>query len=234
MTDLQDLLLDKMVGAKAGRLWGDGPFHAAALLVPGKVIAFKDAYGGSAARNAVSARLGYPRMLLEGAHGALSALATEDDRRALAMGVILAVPPGKKQKPRPSAAYRVAAVAATRQAHALACSVAGCGLLAALDAALSAGEKTGGIGHGPRVHGCPPHESEMARAANLSPKSTALSRSLHAAENAALSFSYRQPAEKVNACAREACRAAAMVGGVSGAVALCAELARRLGMEAKA
>ncbi|MBY0229096.1 MAG: hypothetical protein K2W96_07455 [Gemmataceae bacterium] len=136
MTDLQDLLLDMMVGAKAGKLWKDGPFHAAALLVPGKPIVFKNsANHDDKAKNAVASRLGYPRMLLEAAHGGLYLLPKEDDRRAVAMGVLLAVPPGKKQKPRAKESYRLAALAVTRAAHASACP-ATCPVLAVLDKAM--------------------------------------------------------------------------------------------------
>ncbi|MBY0229059.1 MAG: hypothetical protein K2W96_07260, partial [Gemmataceae bacterium] len=68
----------------------------------------------------------------------------------------------------------------------------------------------------------------------LAPKTTAVARTLHADLNCARAYTEAEPRLWVNSVAREACRAAAMVGGVSAAVALCVELARRLGMEAKA
>src|SRR5688500_12058660 len=113
MTDLQDLLLDKLAGTEFGSGWQDGPFRVAAELIPGKPINFTGKYEDITARNAVASRLGYPLMLLEAAQGAVSVLRNEDDHRALAMSVIRAIPPGSKPKPQPSEVYWFAAVSVT-------------------------------------------------------------------------------------------------------------------------
>ncbi len=234
MTDLQDLILDKMVAVEAGGRWKGGPFHLAAELLPGKRIRFTGRDGDGSARNAISSRLGYPRMLLEAAHGALAGLAGEEDRRSLAMGLIQAAVPGKKQKGRPAEMYCRAAVAITHRAHGLACKARGCALLAALTEALAAeavAEQRKAIQQ-VTAAACPTFGRPPRTHIVLVAKTPAVDRTVHAARNCREAYEtvYR-PANEVNAAAREAGRAAALAGGAAEALALCTELDRLLATE---
>jgi hypothetical protein len=234
MTDLQDLLLDKMVAVEAGGRWEKGPFHLAATLVPGKEIRFTGRMGDPKAKNAIAARLGYPRMLLEAAHGALAGLSAEEDRRALAMGLIQAAEPGKKQKPRPAALYCHAAVAITHRAHGLVCKSPRCSLLPALAGALEANtapKQAKALGK-TYTASCPTYGKSLRNPVRLVPKTPAVDRTVHAVLNCRAAYReiYR-PANDVNAVAREAAKAVALAVGVGEALALCAELNRLLAAE---
>jgi hypothetical protein len=235
MTDLQDLLLDKLVGSPIGKGWKDGPFRVAAELVPGKRIRFTGQHDDAPAKNAIAGRLGYPRMLLEAAQGAVSVLKAEDDRRSFAMTLLGAIPPGTKQKPRPLGVYRLAAVAVTRRAHALACPGAKCGVKAVLDRVLAADpEEERDQAIDPLFKAtCPAFGKDIDLTIRIAPKTPAVVRTIYAAVCCAGAYWDPNPHHDANRAAREACRAAALVGGVEEAVALCVELARRLGMQAR-
>jgi hypothetical protein len=94
MTDVQDAILDRLVGAKIGVDWPDGPLALAAEAVGGhRPVLF--CFGGSSfdrdAKSEVVRRLGYPMLLLEAIQGGNQAFAAEDDRRAFAMEVFRTV-----------------------------------------------------------------------------------------------------------------------------------------------
>ena len=236
MTDLQDLLLDKLAGTEFGAGWQDGPFRVAAELIPGKPIKFTGKDEDATARNAIASRLGYPTILLEAAQGAVWVLASEDDRRALAMSVIRAIPPGSKSTPQPSEVYWFAATSVTRRAHALVCKAPRCGVMACLDAALAATtEKARERALDPFFRRrCPTYGRDLDEKIWISVRTPAIDRTIEAAGNCAgcyWSFEMKKAAARA---ARESARAAALVGGVEEAVGLCIELAQRLGMRATA
>jgi hypothetical protein len=237
MTDLQDLLLDKLATSPVGAGWEDGPFRLAADLIPGKPIRFKGRYEDATAKNAIAARLGYPAMLLHAAQGAVSALADEEDRRALAMTVLRAVTPGIKQKPRPREVYVTAAVEIARRCHALHCRAKKCPLTAALDAFLSADtwrKQDQAVGRLFKST-CPTHGRPGGEKVWITTATPPLARTVQAATLAVASNDTEGTDfyTDLNRVGRETGRAAAAVG-VRAAVALCADLARRLGMEAEA
>jgi hypothetical protein len=230
MTDLQDLLLDRLVGAKVGPHWRDGPFRLAADLIPGKPIVFIGKYDDLKAKNAIASRLGYPLMLLEAAQGAASLLKAEDDRRALAMAVIRSIPPGTKQKPRPSDDYWLAAVAAAEKAHRLVCRARGCQIAANLKAMLRAEDHEGRerAVDGMMRASCPTYPKGFDTEVHITPATPALDRSIRAALDSLVYGA--DTAEVKQAAARSARESALLVGGMSEAVAVCVEVARRLGM----
>jgi hypothetical protein len=127
----------------------------------------------------------------------------------------------------------VAGARVARDAHALVCKAEGCGILAVLDRNLADSEarSRGGDKSIIRTVGgrCPSFKGPRGQIV-LRPKTPALQRSIHAARNAADTFGHYHPHDDLNACARESCRVAAMIGGVAGAVGLCVSLARHLGM----
>jgi hypothetical protein len=233
MTDLQDLLLDRLVGAKIGKGWKDGPFRLAADLIPGKPIKFTGTFKDETAKNAIASRLGYPLMLLEAAQGAASLLKAEDDRRALAMAVLRSIPPGTKQKPRPSDDYWLAGVAAVERAHRLVCRARGCQVAASLKAMLRAEDHEGWERATDALLGasCPSYTKDIDTAIRITPATPAVDRSIHAAHDC-LAYGSDTAYVKQSAAraARESARAALLVGGMSEAVAVCVEIARRLGM----
>lgn len=235
MTDLQDILLDKLVGSAIGQNWKDGPFHVAAELIPGKPMKFTGQHGDTTAKNAIASRLGYPLMLLEAGQGAMLVLEEEDDRRAVAMGLFSTVEPGKKQKPRPEEVYRLAAVAVARHAHRLLCKSTKCGVGSILDRVLAEDDESSRDQlFDPFFRSkCPTYDKDVDLKINLSGRKTpAIARSIAAAQCCAGVYIYSgQPLkDEAGRAAREASRVAALIGGVPGAIALCVELAQRLGM----
>jgi hypothetical protein len=93
MTDLQDSLLDRFVGARVGVNWPDGPLAIAAGVVGGtRPIQFGQTDNDRAAKGEVARRLGYPVILCEAIQGANRGLTAEDDRRSLAITLLGTLP----------------------------------------------------------------------------------------------------------------------------------------------
>ena len=94
MTDLQDLVLDKLVAATLGRDLPDSPLTVAAQLLEGKrPIKFGGMFNDSA-MSEIARRLGWPPFLAEGVQGGVRALANEEHRRQFAMTVFRVLPVG--------------------------------------------------------------------------------------------------------------------------------------------
>lgn len=94
MTDLQDLILDKLVAATLGRDLPDGPLTVAAGLLPGKrPLKFGDKFNDSV-MSEIARRLGWPVFLAEGVQGGVRALENEEDRRQFAMTLFRVLPVG--------------------------------------------------------------------------------------------------------------------------------------------
>src|SRR5262245_3070432 len=98
MTDVQDAILDRLVGSHIGKNWPDGPLAIAAEVVGGtKAVKFGLTDGDRGAKSEIAKRLGYPVLLIEAIQGANRAFAEEDDRRSFAMAVFRKVAVGGKQ-----------------------------------------------------------------------------------------------------------------------------------------
>jgi hypothetical protein len=233
MTEIQELLLDMMVAAEIGKNWQGGPFHIAAALLPGKPIVFKGKYGEGKAKSAISTRLGYPLALLEAVQGMVYLLKAEDDRRALAIAIFRAIPPGIKRKARPSAVTWLAGIGVTRRAHALVCHAPTCEVLTALDAlrAAETAEDRVPVLESFFTKRCPTAGRDCSWYIPVTRKTSALDRTLAAARGCVRTYGRSMQVTYAGRAAREAARAALVAGGLEEAVGLCVELARLLGME---
>lgn len=126
MTDLQDLVLDKLVAATLGRDLPDSPLTVAAQLLEGKrPIKFGGKFNDST-MSEIACRLGWPVFLAEGVQGGVRALADEEDRRRFAMTLFRVLPvggtPPKVSKPDMARIVARAAVGV----HPLVCKERGC------------------------------------------------------------------------------------------------------------
>ncbi len=133
MTDLQDRILDRLVGVTVGVNWPDGPLTSAAEVVGGKNrIRFGQTDNDRGAKSEIARRLGYPILLCEAIQGGNRGLKNEDDRRSFAMTVFRGIPVGGTI-PRMSveAQNRIALQLAIR-AHPYLCPHAACPVLRAL------------------------------------------------------------------------------------------------------
>src|SRR5437870_4591771 len=88
MTDLQDRILDRLVGTWVGVNWPDGPLAIAADVVGGhKPVKFGQTDNDRGPKGEIARRLGYPVLLCEAIQGANRGLKAEDDRRGLAIAL---------------------------------------------------------------------------------------------------------------------------------------------------
>lgn len=95
MTELQDRILDRLVGTPVGVNWPNGALAIAAEVVGGqKPVQFGQTDNDRRAKTEIARRLGYPILLCEAIQGANRGLTTEDDRRGLAMTVFSTIPVG--------------------------------------------------------------------------------------------------------------------------------------------
>jgi hypothetical protein len=129
MTDLQDMILDRLVGTKVGKNWPDGPLAIAAEVVGGvKPIKFGLTDMDRGAKSEISKRLGYPVLLCEAIQGGNRGLPGEDDRRSFAMNVFRTIPiAGRLPRLRVQAQNRIAGRLAIR-AHSYLCDRPDCPL----------------------------------------------------------------------------------------------------------
>lgn len=96
MTDLQDQILDHLVGSRVAADWPGGPLDLAAGVVGGtKPVQFGQTDNDRGAKAEIARRLGYPVLLCEAIQGGARGLG-EADRRGFAMTVFRSVPVGGK------------------------------------------------------------------------------------------------------------------------------------------
>lgn len=126
MTDLQDLILDRLVGAKLGINLPDSPLRVAAELIEGKrPIKFGQRFNDSVMAE-IARRLGFPALLAQAIQGGNSVLKAEEDRRRFAMTVFRVLPVGgSPPKLVGLESARIAAATAT-EAHTLVCKSRKC------------------------------------------------------------------------------------------------------------
>jgi hypothetical protein len=228
MTDLQDAICDRLVGAAIGPNWVGGPLHAAALVVD---PSFVPASRGDTRPGQFARAVGWPVGFCEAVIGANAALGTEDDRRSLAISLFARVPPaglGQRATPVARTVSRQAAVWAVLRAHESACR-AECPLHAAAIAAL---EAVGAGGDWPRLFqgGIDCATVPGQQDARVTPRSPA-------AHHAVVAMRYldemmRQPTRHylLADALRESAKAETKVHGLAGAVAFCLTLAEKLGL----
>lgn len=96
MTDLQDQILDHLVGSRVAADWPGGPLDLAAGVVGGtKPVQFGQTDNDRGAKAEIARRLGYPVLLCEAIQGGARGLG-EADRRGFAMTVFRSIPIGGK------------------------------------------------------------------------------------------------------------------------------------------
>jgi hypothetical protein len=229
MTDLQDEICDRLVGAKVGPNWVGGPLHVAALVID---PSFVPAVRGDKRPGQFARAVGWPVAFCEAVIGANAALGAEADRRALAISLFTRVPPARRSaRAAPAAAgARPAAAWAVLRGHESACG-AGCPLHRAAVAALAAvdaGRKWPGL----FVRGTDCATAPKKWDARVAPTSPA-------AHHAAVAMRYLDGAMQsptshylLADAFRESAKAETKAHGLDGAVAFCLALAAKLGLTA--
>jgi hypothetical protein len=133
MTDLQDRILDRLVGTRVGVNWPDGPLAIAGEVASGlPPVKFGLTDNDRGAKAEVARRLGYPVILCEAIQGATRGLKAEDDRRSLGMALFATIPVGGPVPRLSSDAQNRIAVRLAIRAHPYVCERPGCPVLAAL------------------------------------------------------------------------------------------------------
>jgi hypothetical protein len=237
MTDLQDMILDRLVGTRVGVHWPNGPLAIAAEVVGGqKPVKFGQTGDDRGAKAEVARRLGYPVLLCEAIQGANRGLKAEDDRRSLAMTLFGTIPVGAPApKLSAQAQNRVAARMAIR-AHPYICPRPDCPVPGAIADLLEAPTVTRQMAVAAARTRCETAGGtleEMAycltTAGWLTARSTPVQRLVQTAAMALRGF---ETGKSVHGwCSiRESARLAASERGVAEAVACCVEIARQCQM----
>jgi hypothetical protein len=231
MTDLQDEICDRLVGAKIGPNWVGGPLHVAALVLD---PSFVPAGRGSSRPRQFARAVGWPVAFCEVLIGANAALPTEDDRRSLALALFAKVLPlraGGRVKTVARSVSQAAAAWAVLRGHEAACGVQ-CPLHEEAAAALLKTE-AGGAWAGLFQNGVDCEAAPGKRTARVTPKSPA-------AHHAVVAMRYldqlmrepKNPYVLLDAL-RESAKAEAKVHGLKGAAEFCLASAETFGLLAK-
>jgi hypothetical protein len=232
MTDLQEAIRDRLMVATISREWANGPLHIAALAQDPNFELAENRYNRRT--NQLIKRMNWPRLFCLAFHGANAALDNEEDRRALALAVFEKVSPRARQKPVPKwRTFEVAAWMATR-VHPLACP-GPCPLhkeMAALVEDIRANKDVRLILN-PELEellgSCPSYKGSPRAPVNRA--SPPAHPSVVACRFLLMSMGLRsQDAVLLGDSARESARTEAKVRGLKGAVEICLEVAKRLGL----
>jgi hypothetical protein len=122
VTDAQDLILDRLVGAKLGVNLPDSPLRVAAELFEGKrPIKFTQRYNDSV-MSEIARRLGFPVILAEAIQGGVKAMKDEEDRRRFAMTVFRVLPVGGPQTKLSKLEMAQVAAATAADVHSIVCT----------------------------------------------------------------------------------------------------------------
>ncbi|HYT91056.1 MAG TPA: hypothetical protein VEL76_20255 [Gemmataceae bacterium] len=228
MTDLQDEILDRLVGTPIGKDWGSGPLGIAARVIHTQ-LKLRMRY--SCHRRALAKTLGWHNVLCEAVQGASSVLAKEDDRRALGIAVFRSVQTAKTQPKLGMKAYDELTAWMTLRAHALVCK-GECSLREAMEqlfALTCTANKQLPNPLRDNTTRCPAYSGNGSAA--IKPSSPANHRSVTAFRYAIKVCRSRETSGKqLNAlhCVRECARVEALVNGVPGAASCCLDLAGRI------
>jgi hypothetical protein len=229
MTDLQDQILDRLMGATVGKTWTDGVLTIAARVIDPEMTL---AGGGERRRQKQIANiLGYPLILCEAVQGASSVLGPEDDRRKLGIAFVQAVaPPGGPLKRVNGKAALAATSEAALSAHRLVCP-GPCPLVDAVERMVAAAEKGGKVPYsfeGRSPPRCPAYKGSphLLIAANSPPEQ----RAVVAFRHLDTAYHDRSPGRACSDSVRESARVVAIKQGVDAASQLCVALARKLGL----
>ena len=232
MTDLQDAILDRLVGTRVGVNWPDGPLAVAADVVGGTTpVRFGQTDNDRGAKSEIARRLGYPVLLVEAIQGGNRGLAEEDDRRGFAMAVFRLIPVGGKPRRMSSIEQNHIAARAALRAHRCVCPNAKCPMLGMLEQLAEVSWENPGVTRNPYDTRCTfagtPNENAVA--GWLTARSTTKQRLLQTVVQVTRGLS--EGSSMGGWCSiRESARLCASEGGLSEAVACCEEIARRCGL----
>jgi hypothetical protein len=232
MTDLQDRILDRLVGVPVGVDWPDGPLAAAADVVGGqKPVKFGQTDNDRGAKAEIAERLGYPVLLCEAIQGGNRGLKAEDDRRGLAMTLFRTIPVGGAAPRLPAERQNLIAARLALRAHPYVCRRADCPVLGVLAGLVEAQSMSAAAAAAAGRTWCETAGGTLRRLAVawLTDRSTPVQRLVQSAAMALRGF---ETGKSVHGwCSvRESVRLAASQRGVEEAVACCLEIARRCGM----
>ena len=234
MTDLQDLVLDALVGAEIGVNLPDSPLTVAARLLPGKRPLKFGGRTNDSAMSEIARRLGWPVILADAVQGGLRAVKDDEERRRFAMTVFRTLPVGGTQpKLSKPAQARVAAHTALA-VHPLVCQDPECPWPARMAAVADAAEgaESGlrrGVGRCRTVEAIYPHRGFW----NLSrevPKEVRFD----GLNDHALTAFLNKPKTTAGYALREAVKLTVAERGIAEAVRLIADIARRCGLAVEA
>jgi hypothetical protein len=233
MTDLQDAILDKLVGSSVGVDWPDGPLAIAAEVVGGsKPVKFGQTDNDRGAKAVVAARLGYPVLLCEAIQGANRGLKAEDDRRSLAMSLFATISVGGALPRLSSLAQNKIAACLAIRVHPYVCPRTDCPVPAALARLVEAPEVTRALcvsAERARCETAGRISAGIAAWAGLTARSTREERLAQTAARALFGLRVGRSPHGWSSL-RESARLAASERGLAEAVACCVEVARQCGL----
>jgi hypothetical protein len=232
MTDLQDLILDKLVGSKVGANLPDSPLTIAASLIESKrPIAFGKSHN-DAAMSEIARRLGWPVLLAEGFQGGVRALKDEEDRRRLAMTVFRVVQVGGPQPKLTGPEQAKIAAAAAVAVHPFVCTKPKCQWAGVLLAITDRGHTRPANRRAYTAHCLTAHGKHPVGGAWLHASSDDEQRLIVMGQH--VENALKRLTKTAGYAVREAVRLAVTRRGITEAVALIADIARRCGMATEA
>jgi hypothetical protein len=231
MSAVQEIIRDRLVVATISRGWQNGPLHMAAQALDPAFELAENKYNRR--EHQLLGVIKWPKLFALAFHGANAGLAEEEDRRALALAVFEKLAPrtGRKQTP-VRLTCELASWMAVR-AHALACSDA-CPLHRAMAAYVKEYQPDKGAPYAlwqaadDALEHCLRYTGSPRAAVKLS--STTAHSAVVACRFLLLGLMRPPKPEHCADATRNAARTEALVGGVRGAVELCLEVAKRLGL----
>jgi hypothetical protein len=229
MTDVQDAILDRLVGAKIGVNWPGSPLAIAADYIGGPKPIYFLANDNRGAKAEIARRLGYPVLLIEAMQGGNRAFAAEDDRRAFAMAVFRKVSVGGKLPRLSTRDQNLIAGRLAVRAHAYVCPAARCPVVRALTALLDAPEPTEALIDVALDSRCKTTKAMVNDFNVLRANSPPSDRVMKSAEMAVTGLMLDRSLHGW-CSARESVRLAASERGIEEAVDCCVEVARQCGV----
>jgi hypothetical protein len=230
MNELQDAICDRLVGSAISRDWVNGPLHIAAMVLDPQFQLPPPENGKRL--TALFRAMNWPRMFCYVIFGASSGLEDEDDRRSLAIGIFREFTPRQKPMRLSGRQYIEAACRLAPRVHPLVCP-GDCSLHE--EAGRIAADYLAGNEPDARrvlacqrlLSKCPAHKERRARVSlSSSPGHHAVAAYRFLLDG----LSRSEPAIFCGDCAREAARTAAKVKGVPGAIEVCRDLGKWLGV----
>jgi hypothetical protein len=234
MSAAQEIIRDRLVVATISRGWQNGPLHIAAQALDPAFELADNKYNRR--EHQLLGAMKWPRLFGLAFHGANAGLAEEEDRRALALAVFEKVAPRTRYQQTPVRLTCEMAIWMAVRAHVLACSDT-CPLHRAVAAYLKEYQPDKGAPYplwkaaDDSLEHCLGYTGSPHAAVKLA--STAAHSAVVACRFLLLGLLGAMRPPKTQHCAdaaRNAARTEAMVGGVRGAVELCLEVAKRLGL----